>query len=78
MSDNWFKTALLMAAIVALFGVVGGMLGGRTGMLLALLFGSAMNVWAGGFRQAVLKNVQCPRSMPQRPELHQMVAGAGA
>ena len=56
MTDNWFKTALLMAAIVALFGVVGGMLGGRTGMLLALMFGGAMNVWAWWFSdQAVLR-----------------------
>lgn len=46
MADNWLKTTLLMAAILALFGVVGGLLGGRSGMLLALLFGGAMNVWA--------------------------------
>ena len=46
MINNWFKTTLLMAAIVALFGVVGMALGGRTGMLLALLFGGAMNLFA--------------------------------
>ncbi|MCP5278759.1 MAG: zinc metalloprotease HtpX [Thiobacillus sp.] len=46
MLNNWFKTTLLMAAIVALFGVVGMALGGRTGMLLALLFGGAMNLFA--------------------------------
>jgi len=46
MINNWFKTTLLMAAIVALFGVVGMLLGGRQGMLLALLFGGAMNMWA--------------------------------
>lgn len=44
--ENGIKTALLMAAIVALFGVIGAMLGGRNGMLLALLFGGAMNVFA--------------------------------
>lgn len=49
MADNWLKTTLLMAAILALFGVVGGLLGGRSGMLLALLFGGAMNVWAWWF-----------------------------
>ena len=44
--NNWVKTTLLMAAIVALFGVVGGMIGGRSGMLLARLFGGVLNVFA--------------------------------
>ena len=75
MSDNWFKTALLMAAIVALFGVVGGMLGGRSGMLLALLFGGAMNVWAWWFSdQAVLKMYNAHQvDARTAPELYQMV-----
>ncbi|TCJ12919.1 zinc metalloprotease HtpX [Parasulfuritortus cantonensis] len=46
MLNNWLKTTLLMAAIMALFGAVGMLLGGAQGMLLALLFGGAMNVWA--------------------------------
>ncbi len=46
MFNNWFKTTLLMAAIVALFGAVGMMLGGAQGMVIALLFGGAMNLWA--------------------------------
>jgi heat shock protein HtpX len=46
MVNNWLKTTLLLAAIMALFGVVGMMLGGARGMLLALLFGGAMNLWA--------------------------------
>lgn len=46
MLSNWLKTTLLMAAIMALFGAVGMLLGGAQGMLLALLLGGAMNVWA--------------------------------
>ncbi|MBK6744885.1 MAG: zinc metalloprotease HtpX [Hydrogenophilales bacterium] len=46
MLNNWFKTTLLMAAIVALFGVVGMLLGGQQGMVIALLFGGAINLWA--------------------------------
>lgn len=46
MSANWFKTTLLMAAIVALFGVIGGAVGGAQGMVIALLLGGAMNVFA--------------------------------
>jgi heat shock protein HtpX len=49
MFGNWLKTAVLMAAIVALFGAIGGMLGGSQGMLLALLFGGAMNIFAYWF-----------------------------
>ncbi|BCB25124.1 protease HtpX [Sulfurimicrobium lacus] len=56
MLENWFKTTILMAAIVALFGVIGAALGGQSGMLLALLFAGGMNVWAYWFSdQAVLK-----------------------
>ena len=46
MFGNWVKTSILMAVIVALFGVIGAALGGVTGMLIALLVGGAMNVWA--------------------------------
>ena len=51
---NWMKTALLMAAIMALFGIVGGMLGGRSGMMLALLFGGAMNLFSYWFSDAMV------------------------
>lgn len=44
--NNWLKTTVLMAGIIALFGVVGGLLGGKSGMLMALLFGGAMNLFA--------------------------------
>ncbi|PWB80225.1 MAG: protease HtpX, partial [Methylocystaceae bacterium] len=46
---NWFKTGILMAAIMALFGVIGMMLGGKQGMLMALVFGGAMNVFSYWF-----------------------------
>lgn len=46
MLGNWFKTGLLMAAIVALFGAIGMALGGASGMLVALLVAVAMNGFA--------------------------------
>jgi len=46
MLGSWLKTFMLMAAIVALFGGIGYMLGGSGGMLIALLLGGAMNFWA--------------------------------
>lgn len=56
MFGNWIKTSILMAGIVALFGVVGGAIGGQQGMLIALLLGGGMNLWAYWFSdKAVLK-----------------------
>ena len=46
MLGNWLKTSILMAGIMALSGVVGGLLGGTQGMILALAFGGAMNFFA--------------------------------
>ena len=46
MLNNWLKTTLLMAAIVALFGAMGMAIGGAQGMLIALVLGGAMNLFA--------------------------------
>ena len=48
-AGNWFKTGLLMAAIVGLFATVGAMLGGGQGMLIALAIAVGMNFWAYWF-----------------------------
>lgn len=49
MFGNWLKTSILMAAIVALFMMIGGMIGGRGGMFLALLLGGGMNLFSYWF-----------------------------
>ena len=54
MLGNWFKTGLLMAAIVALFGMVGAVLGGGQGMLLALTLGFGVNLWAYWFSDTMV------------------------
>src|SRR5881396_820033 len=54
MLGNWFKTGLLMAAIMALFGMVGAVLGGGQGMLLALMFGFGVNLWAYWFSDTMV------------------------
>lgn len=46
---NWFKTGVLMAAIVALFGAIGAMFGGKSGMILALGFAVVSNFVAYWF-----------------------------
>ena len=69
MFGNWLKTSILMAAIVALFGVVGGALGGQSGMLIALLFAAGMNIYAYWFSdKAVLKMYGAQEVTPDNVE----------
>jgi heat shock protein HtpX len=69
MFGNWLKTSILMAAIVALFGVVGGALGGQSGMLMALLFAAGMNIYAYWFSdKAVLKMYGAQEVTPDNTE----------
>jgi heat shock protein HtpX len=49
MVGNWLKTGILMAGILALFGAIGGVIGGEQGMLLALAIGGAMNLLASWY-----------------------------
>lgn len=46
MPANYMRTALLLAAMTAIFVVVGGLLGGQTGALIALGFAAVTNVIA--------------------------------
>jgi heat shock protein HtpX len=75
MFGNWLKTSLLMAAIVALFGTVGALLGGAQGMLLALLLGGAMNVWAYWFSDKMVLRLYDAREADEAtaPGLYRMV-----
>lgn len=43
---NYVKTAILLAAMTALFGAIGFALGGTQGMLIALLVAAGMNVYS--------------------------------
>ena len=54
MFGNWLKTSILMAAIVALFMMIGGMIGGRGGMLLALILGGGMNLFSYWFSDKIV------------------------
>lgn len=46
---NMMKTAILMAAITALFMAIGAMIGGRAGMMLALVVALGMNFFSYWF-----------------------------
>lgn len=51
---NLFKTAVLMAAITALFMAIGAMLGGQTGMMMALVVALGMNVFSYWFSDTMV------------------------
>ena len=55
--SNWFKTTILFAAILALFMMIGGLIGGRQGMMLALLIGGGMNFFAYWFSDKMVLNM---------------------
>ena len=51
---NLMKTAILMAAITALFMVIGSVLGGRQGMMLALIVALGMNFFSYWFSDTLV------------------------
>ena len=75
MLGNCFKTGMLMAGIMALFGMVGAALGGGQGMLLALLLAAAMNLWAYWFSDTMLLKLYRAREVDANsaPQLYATV-----
>lgn len=75
MFGNWIKTSILMAGIIALFGAVGGVIGGRQGMLIALVLGGAMNLWAYWFSDKMVLRMYHAREVDEAssPYLYNMV-----
>jgi heat shock protein HtpX len=75
MLGNWLKTSILMAAIMALFGVIGAYIGGSSGMLLALIFGGAMNVFSYWFSDTMVLKMYNAREVDEysAPQFYNMV-----
>ena len=75
MLANWLKTSILMAAILALFGAIGAMVGGKTGMLLALLFGGTMNFFAYWYSDKMVLKMYKARQVDETsaPQFYGMV-----
>jgi heat shock protein HtpX len=80
MLGNWFKTGLLMAAIMALFGMVGAVLGGGQGMLLALALGFGVNLWAYWFSDSMVLKLYRAQEVDATtaPQLYNTVNGLAA
>ena len=75
MFGNWLKTAILMAGIVALFGDVGGAIGGQQGMLIALVLGGAMNLFAYWFSDKMVLRMYNAQEVDETsaPQFYPMV-----
>lgn len=72
---NFAKTAVLMAAITALFIVVGGMLGGEQGMLMALLMAVGMNFFSYWFSDTMVLKMTNAQQVDERsaPQFYGLV-----
>lgn len=73
---SMIKTGMLMAALTAVFMVAGQALGGRGGMMLALMMAVGMNFFAYWFSDKMVLKMSGAQEATQAeaPELHQMVA----
>jgi len=72
---NQFKTALLMAAITALFIVIGGMIGGQRGMVIALVIALGMNFFSYWFSDKMVLRMYNAREVNEAsaPQFYGMI-----
>ncbi|MGN6829935.1 zinc metalloprotease HtpX [Paucibacter sp. M5-1] len=72
---NLMKTAILMAAITALFMAIGAMLGGQSGMLLALAVAVAMNFFSYWFSDKMVLKMYNAQQVDETsaPQFYAMV-----
>jgi heat shock protein HtpX len=72
---NWVKTAMLMAAITALFVVIGGVIGGSKGMMLALIVALAMNFFSYWFSDKLVLKMYNAQEVDEAsaPQFYRMV-----
>jgi heat shock protein HtpX len=72
---NLLKTAVLMAAITALFMAIGALLGGRAGMMLALAIAVAMNFFSYWFSDKLVLKMYSAQEVDETsaPQFYGMV-----
>jgi len=72
---NLMKTAILMAAITALFMAIGSLLGGRQGMVLALLIALGMNFFSYWFSDKLVLKMYNAQEVDESsaPQFYRMV-----
>ena len=72
---NLMKTAVLMAAITALFMAIGSVLGGRSGMMLALIVALGMNFFSYWFSDKLVLKMYNAQEVDETsaPQFYRMV-----
>jgi len=72
---NLVKTAVLMAAITALFMAIGALIGGKAGMMLALLLALGMNVFSYWFSDQLVLRMYNAQEVDETsaPQFYRMV-----
>jgi heat shock protein HtpX len=72
---NYFRTAILLAALTALFMGIGYLIGGQAGMVVALLVAGAMNLFAYWNSDKMVLSMYGAREVDERsaPELYALV-----
>lgn len=72
---NLMKTAVLMAAITALFMAIGALIGGRAGMMFALVLALGMNFFSYWFSDQLVLRMYNAREVDERsaPQFYRMV-----
>jgi len=72
---SYFRTAILLAALTALFMGVGYLIGGQAGMVVALLVAAAMNLFAYWNSDKMVLSMYGARAVDERsaPELYGLV-----
>lgn len=77
---NMFKTFMFLAALTALFMLVGQMIGGRSGMTFALVLALGMNFFAYWYSDKMALAMSGAREVSQAeaPNLHAIVAQLAA
>lgn len=78
--SGYMRTVILLAAMTALFGVVGQAIGGEQGMIMALLFAGGMNLfsWWNSDKMVLRMHNAQPISPQEAPRLYEMTAQLAA
>jgi len=73
---NMMKTAVLMAAITALFMAIGSLIGGRSGMMLALVVAVGLNFYSYWFSDKLVLKMYNAQEVDETtaPQFYRMVA----
>ena len=79
-SQNTFKTAILLASLTGLLVLIGGLIGGSGGMMIAFVLAILMNIGSWWYSDAIALRMSGAREVSEAevPSLHRLVAELAA